>query len=162
MECVTLVYFAITHSLRLSHSARWAKCYMATFSLSFRFSHVRYSVINSAQITSVKRVNFREKIWAFLRDKWNCPLYTGDGIKWVSVERVCTTTCCRKVQDQSTSIHNFSPLLINKRQLYFFSQLLFTAMIQHLFLLREKRKTKNSWTVGNVKSIERKAHIFKM
>lgn len=138
---------------------------MATFSLSFRLSQVRYSVINSAQITSVKRVNFREKIWAFLRNNWNCPLYTGVGIKWVSVERVstvCTTTCCRKVQDQSTSIHNFSLLWINKRKLYFFSQILFTAMIQHLFLLREKRKTKNSWTVGNVESIERKAHIFKM
>lgn len=35
-------------------------------------------------------------------------------------------------------------------------------MIQHLSLLREKRKTKNSWTVGNVESIERKAHILKM
>ena len=124
---------------------------MATFSLSFRFSQVRYSVINSAQITSVKRVNFREKIWAFLRDKWNCPLYTGDGIKWVSVERVstvCTTTCCRKVQDQSTSIHNFSLLWINKRKLYFFFLKYYLQQWYSTFFCfvkKEKRKTLGQW-----------------
>ena len=54
-----------------------------------------------------------------------------------------------RVEDQSTSIHNFSLLLINKRQLYFFSQLLFTAMIQHLFCFvkKEKRKTLGQWEV---------------
>ena len=124
---------------------------MATFSLSFRFSQVRYSVINSAQITSVKRVNFREKIWAFLRDKWNCPLYTGDGIKWVSVERVstvCTATYCRKVQDQSTSIHNFSLLWINKRKLYFFfSNIIYSNDTAPFFCFvkKEKRKTLGQW-----------------
>ena len=32
----------------------------------------------------IKRVNLRENIWAFGRDKRNCPLRTGDRIKWVS------------------------------------------------------------------------------
>ena len=38
----------------------------------------------------IKRVNFREKIWAFCRDKRNCPYKTGVRIKRVSVERGST------------------------------------------------------------------------
>lgn len=69
-----------------------------------------------------------------------------------------------RVEDQSTSIHNFSLLLINKRQLYFFffSIIIYSNDTAPFFLLRDKRKTKNPWTVGNVESIERKTQIFKM
>ena len=38
----------------------------------------------------IERVNFRENIWAFCRDKRNCPLYTGVHIKRVSVKRGST------------------------------------------------------------------------
>ena len=38
----------------------------------------------------IKRVNFRENIWAFCGDKRNCPYKAGVGIKRVSVERGST------------------------------------------------------------------------
>ena len=34
----------------------------------------------------IKRVNFRENVWAFRWDKQNCLFYMGTSIKWVSVE----------------------------------------------------------------------------
>ena len=34
----------------------------------------------------IKRVNFRESVWAFRRDKQNCLFYMGTSIKWMSVE----------------------------------------------------------------------------
>ena len=43
------------------------------------------------QSVRIKRVNFKENVWAFLRrDKWNCPQYPGVRIKRVSVERGST------------------------------------------------------------------------
>ena len=38
----------------------------------------------------IKRVNFRENVRAFCRDKRNCPYKAGDRIKRVSVERGST------------------------------------------------------------------------
>ena len=38
------------------------------------------------QSVRIKRVNFRENVWAFKRqDKQNCPQYPGVRIKWVSI-----------------------------------------------------------------------------
>ena len=37
-------------------------------------------------VVRIKRVNLRENIRAFGRDKRNCPLDTGVRIKWVSLE----------------------------------------------------------------------------
>ena len=37
-------------------------------------------------VVRIKRVNLRENIRAFGRNKRNCPLDTGVGIKWVSLE----------------------------------------------------------------------------
>ena len=53
-----------------------------------------------------------------------------------------------RVEDQSTSIHNFSLLLINKRQLYFFFSIIIysndTAPF-FCFVIKEKRKTLGQW-----------------
>ena len=46
-------------------------------------------------VVHIKRVyNFTEKKGVFGRDKQNCPLYTGDRIRRVSVERGCTVRSC--------------------------------------------------------------------
>ena len=58
----------------------------------------------------IKRVNFRENIWAFCGDKRNCPYKAGVGIKRVSVERGSTvlkfnkrkrkSVCCSKTNGE--------------------------------------------------------------
>ena len=49
----------------------------------------------------IKRVNFRGNIWAFCRDKRNCPLYAGARIKRVSVERSSTVPVLRRYVAQN-------------------------------------------------------------
>ena len=51
--------------------------------------HRKVSVVRIKQV-----YNFAEKKLVFRRDKQNCPLYTGDRIRRVSVERGCTVRSC--------------------------------------------------------------------
>ena len=98
-------FLVLTVSLRLRQVDWVLYRVFERSSISIRFSLVRNSAIDSAQIKSVrkvglticnsgqkiisvvciKRVNFREKVWAF---GWDKRLFVIHGcIKWVSVER---------------------------------------------------------------------------
>ena len=60
-----------------------------------RYMSVCDSGHRKLSVVHIKRVyNFTEKKGVFGRDKQNCPLYTGDRIRRVSVERGCTVRSC--------------------------------------------------------------------
>ena len=59
-------------------------------SLWLTWGHRKVSVVRINRGPNIKRVNFRENIWAFCGNKRNCPYKAGVGIKRVSVDRGST------------------------------------------------------------------------
>ena len=59
-------------------------------SLWLTWGHRKVSVVRINRGPYIKRVNFRENIWAFCGNKRNCPYKAGVGIKRVSVDRGST------------------------------------------------------------------------
>ena len=55
----------------------------------------------------IKRVNFRENILAFCRDKRNCPYKVGFRIKRVSVERGSNVISAKNVMDNRLALFIF-------------------------------------------------------